>query len=77
MSGKRAKPGDTASKSAMSSGKAAYEARRAAEAGLSLEGWLKKKARDAAASTGPQAAPKTPVRKGLLSRLLDKAHRPI
>jgi hypothetical protein len=57
-----------------SPGKAAYEARRAAEAGLSVEAWLKKKARDAQPAA---PAAKKPARKGLISRLLDRAHKPL
>ena len=58
----------------MSAGKAAYEARRAAEAGLSLDAWLKKKARDATPEVPRRVEP---ARKGLISRLLDRAHRPL
>ena len=59
----------------MSAGKTAYEQRRAAEAGLSLEAWLKKKSRDAAAAVPPPAKPS--ARKGLFTRLLDRAHKPL
>lgn len=62
---------------AMSPGKAAYEARRAAEAGLSLDAWLKKKARDALAVAPSEPVRRTQARKGLLSRLLDRAHKPL
>ena len=61
----------------MSAGQAAYEQRRAAEAGLSLEAWLKKKSRDAAAAAAAPAPVKPPARKGLLTRLLDRAHKPL
>ena len=61
----------------MSAGQAAYEQRRAAEAGLSLEAWLKKKSRDAAAAAAAPAQVKPPARKGLLTRLLDRAHKPL
>ena len=71
-----APPATTKSAAAMSAGKAAYEQRRAAEAGLSLEAWLKKKARDAATVSAPPPS-KPPARKGLLTRLLDRAHKPL
>ncbi len=61
---------------AMSAGKIAYETRRAADAGLSLDAWLKRKAREAA-PTAPASVRKAPARKGLIARLLDKAHRPL
>ena len=62
--------------SAMSAGKAAYEARRAAEAGMSLDAWLKKKAKAEAKATEP-AGQKPAGRKNLISRLLDRAHKPL
>ena len=65
-----------AGKASMSKGQLAYERRRAAEAGLSLEAWLKRKAREAEAAA-PRAAAAAPPRKGLIGRLLDKAHRPL
>ena len=61
---------------AMSAGKIAYETRRAAEAGLSLDAWLKRKAREAAPAASAPVR-KAPARKGLIARLLDKAHRPL
>ncbi len=67
-----AKPPTAAQKSAA---KLAYEQQRAAKAGQSHEEWLKTKARTAEAAKKPAAKP---VKKpGLLSRLLDKAHKPI
>ena len=65
----------------MSEGQRAYEAKRAAKAGVSLEKWLTMKdrerveaerAREKAAQ--PPPAPKPP---GLFSRLLERAHRPL
>jgi hypothetical protein len=65
----------------MSEGQRAYEAKRAARAGLSLEKWLAQKDRDrqqevralekAAKPAGP------PKKRGLISRLLDRAHKPL
>jgi len=61
---------------AMTEGQRAYEARRAAKAGLSLDKWLiekEKLAREAAKVTVAQ----NPKKKGLISRMLDVAHRPL
>ena len=59
----------------------AYEAKRAAKAGMSLEKWLKEKekraaaeAKAATAATQPPAEPKKP---GFLGRLLEKAQKPL
>lgn len=62
----------------LTGGKLAYESRRAAEAGMKLEEWLARKAREAARAASEKAAPKAaPRKKGFFARLLDKAHRPI
>jgi len=64
----------------MSNGQRAYEAKRAAKAGMSLEKWLDSKAREkredavAREKAAKQAVPKKP---GFFSRLLDKAHKPL
>ena len=65
----------------MSEGQRAYEAKRAARAGMSLDKWLAQKERERKAevreqerAARPAAEPKKP---GLLSRLLDRAHRPL
>lgn len=55
----------------------AYEEKRAKKAGKSLDAWLadkQKRGADAAKSATPPPAPKKP---GLISRLLDRAHKPI
>jgi hypothetical protein len=59
----------------------AYEAKRAAKAGMSLEKWLKEKEKRAAAeakaaaeATKPPAEAKKP---GFLGRLLEKAQKPL
>lgn len=60
----------------------AYEARRAAKAGMSLDKWLAEKARrsraeDAAAQLAEAAKTQAPERKGWFGRLMDRAHKPI
>ena len=65
---------------ALSKGQRDYEAKRAAKAGMSLERWLasKQKAQEEEARAKRKAAePPKPVKTGLLSRLLDRAHRPL
>ncbi|MDW8444203.1 MAG: hypothetical protein RML45_07800 [Acetobacteraceae bacterium] len=69
----RAKP-DKDPAAGMSEGKRAYEARRAAKAGVSLETWLARKekakrAQAAASAGGPQRAAKKP---GVLGRLFGR-----
>lgn len=44
----------------------AYEEKRAAKAGMSLEKWMKQKSRAAAAAAPPEAKP---ARRGLMARL--------
>jgi hypothetical protein len=64
----------------MSKGQLAYEAKRAARAGMSLDKWLDAKDRDRQAEerarekAAKQADPKKP---GLLARLLERAHKPL
>ena len=60
----------------LSKGQLAYEQERARKAGKSLDEWLKQKARTEA-EAAKEAAPKPVKKPGLLSRLLDKAHKPI
>ena len=54
----------------------AYETKRAAKAGKSLESWLdaKQKRAVAAEAKPPPPAPRKP---GFISRLLDRAHQPL
>ncbi len=54
----------------------AYEEKRAAKAGKSLEAWLDQKAKRAA-EEAKAAAPSPPKKPGLISRLLDRAHKPL
>jgi hypothetical protein len=68
----------------LTDGQRAYEAKRAAKAGMTLEKWLADKERRAKAEAAEAAkeaevAAKTaaPEKKGWLGRLLDKAHQPL
>lgn len=60
----------------LSKGQLAYEQERAKKAGKSLDEWLKAKAR-AEAAEAKKAAPKPVKKPGLISRLIDKAHKPL
>lgn len=76
------RPADMTSEKKLSKGQLAYEQERARKAGKSLNEWLKYKAKQAAeaekaAKDAEKAAHKTPRKKGVLSRLLDKAHKPL
>ena len=69
----------------LSEGQRAYEARRAAKAGMSLERWLTAKEKDrlaekaeaekAARAAAAEAAPPKPP--GFFKRLLEKASKPL
>ena len=65
----------------MSEGQRAYEAKRAARAGVSLDKWLSMKDRDrqqeARALEKATKPPERPKKQGLISRLLDRAHKPL
>jgi hypothetical protein len=64
----------------LSEGQRAYEAKRAAKAGVSLERWLemKEKDRQADARTRVQANEAAkPKKPGLLSKLLERAQKPL
>ncbi|MBU8544880.1 MULTISPECIES: hypothetical protein [Roseomonadaceae] len=67
----------------LTEGQRAYEAKRAAKAGLSLDKWLAEKERlrradeAAAAKQAAEVAKAAPEAKGWLGRLLDRAHKPI
>jgi hypothetical protein len=64
----------------LSEGQRAYEAKRAAKAGMSLERWLASKEKQERAETRAllktEAAKKT-KKPGLFSRLLERAQRPL
>ncbi|WP_270937862.1 hypothetical protein [Falsiroseomonas oryzae] len=68
----------------LTEGQRAYEARRAAKAGMSLEKWLaekEKRARAEAAEAAKEAEVAAKAvqteKKGWFGRLLDKAHQPL
>jgi hypothetical protein len=65
----------------LSEGQRAYEAKRAAKAGMSLDKWLASKERQAQAEARAKQkaveAVKPPKKPGLLSRLLERAHKPL
>jgi hypothetical protein len=70
--------------SELTEGQRAYEAKRAAKAGMTLEKWLEDKERRARAEAAEAAkeaeAEKKaaqPEKKGWFGRLLDKAHQPL
>lgn len=71
------KPGD------LTEGQKAYEAKRAAKAGMSLEKWLAEKDKRARAEAAEEAKPAAAAaaaegaKKGWFSRFLDKAHQPL
>jgi hypothetical protein len=65
----------------LTEGQRAYEAKRAAKAGMSLEKWLasKDREREAEAKARLKAveAAKPPKPPGFFGRLLERAHRPL
>ena len=66
----------------MTDAQRAYEAKRAAKAGMSLEKWLSEKDRRAAAEAAEAAteaakAPEVVKKPGFFARLLEKAQKPI
>ena len=65
----------------LTEGQRAYEARRAAKAGMSLDKWLVEKEKRARAEAADAAkvveAEKPAAPKGWFGRLLDKAHKPL
>jgi len=61
----------------MTEAQRAYEQKRAAKAGTSLDGWLEQK-KKRAAEEARQAAPPAPAKEpGLIRRLIDRAHKPL
>jgi hypothetical protein len=67
----------------MTEAQRAYEAKRAAKAGMSLNAWLTRKEKEAAAeraaaTRAAQPEPAVPAKKpGFFSRLLEKAQKPL
>ena len=63
----------------MSDAQLDYERRRAAKANMTLDAWLKQKAK-AEQAAAPRPAPNKkadPKKPGLWQRLLDRAHKPL
>jgi hypothetical protein len=60
----------------LTKGQLAYEQERAKQAGKSLDDWMKAKVK-AEAAEAKKSAPKPAKKPGLISRLLDKAHKPL
>ena len=61
----------------MSAAQRAYEEKQAKKAGKSLDAWLAEKRKRQAEANRPAAPPPPPKKPGLLSRLLDRAHKPL
>lgn len=65
----------------LSDAQRAYEAKRAAKAGVSLEKWLAQKEadrrKDEAARKAAAQPPPAPKKPGLFSRLLQRAEKPL
>ena len=63
----------------LSEGQRAYEAKRAAKAGMSLEKWLASKQRqqEAEVRAKEKSAPKPAKKPGLFTRLLERAQKPL
>jgi hypothetical protein len=63
----------------LTEGQRAYEAKRAAKAGMSLDKWLAEKDRETARADAlaRKAVVKPAKPPGLLKRLLERAHKPL
>ena len=61
----------------MTEAQRSYETRRATKAGMSLEKWLASKEREKQQATVTKKAAEPAKPPGFLSRLLDKAHKPL
>ena len=68
----------------MTEGQRAYEAKRAAKAGMSLEKWLASKqrqqeqaAKEREKAKAAEGAAKMPKKPGFFSRLIERAHKPL
>lgn len=61
----------------MSTAQRAYEQKRAAKAGKSLDSWLDQKQKRQTEATKSAAPPPPPKKPGFISRLLDRAHKPL
>ena len=78
--GRKPEGTDVKTAKTLTEGQRAYEAKRAAKAGMSLEKWLDSKQRQQQAEArAKQAAEpaKADKKPGFFTRLLDKAHKPL
>jgi len=70
-----------ATKKTLTDGQRAYEERRAAKAGMSLDKWLAVKEKERQAEAKAALKAKDPVKPskppGFFARLLEKAHKPL
>ena len=64
-------------KSSMSAAQRAYEAKRAAKAGKTLDAWLADKQKRQAEAQKPFTPPPEAKKPGFIGRLLDRAHKPL
>lgn len=64
----------------LTEGQRAYEAKRAAKAGMTLEAWLRdkeKRAKAEAAEAAKTMAAEAPKKPGFFTRLLERAQKPL
>lgn len=64
----------------MTEGQRAYEAKRAAKAGMSLDRWMEQKRKAERAEQAIRAkavAAEIPKKPGLFARLMERAHKPL
>jgi len=61
----------------LAAGQRAYEEKRAAKAGMTLEQWLRGKQRQQAQLAEVRKPAPPPKKKGLITRLIDRAHQPL
>lgn len=64
----------------LTEGQRAYEAKRAAKAGMTLEAWLRdkeKRAKAEAEAAKAVATPEAPKKPGFFTRLLERAQKPL
>lgn len=63
----------------LTEGQRAYEAKRAAKAGMTLEAWLREKEKraKAEAEAAKVVAPEPPKKPGFFTRLLERAQKPL
>jgi hypothetical protein len=79
MDAKKLTEGPRGSKG-LTEGQRAYEAKRAAKAGMSLEAWLRdkeKRAKAEAAEAAKVTVSEAPKKPGFFARLLERAQKPL